>query len=66
MKKKTLAVLFVILVAILSALAGHIWTMHHLTIETDGDGDSAIIEVAGNYWFTGINGLEPGMRYMGE
>jgi len=48
------------------AIGSHVWTMYNLRIETDGDGDSAIIEVAGQYWFYGINGYEPDGEFYAE
>lgn len=56
---KTLKALSVLALIIFVAIASHIWTMRNLVIETDGDGDSAIISVAGKNWFVGINGYEP-------
>lgn len=56
MIRKALALL---LVVVLTATATHILTMRNLTIETDGDGDSAFVTVAGHDWFYGINGHEP-------
>lgn len=54
--KKVLSAITVILMVFTIALASHVWTMHHLSIETDGDGDSAFITCAGLTWFYGING----------
>lgn len=41
-------------------LATYLYTMTHLSIETDGNGDSAFVECAGQVWFYGINGYEIG------
>ena len=54
--KKVLSAITVILMVFSIALASHVWTIHHLIIETDGDGDSAFITCAGLTWFYGING----------
>ena len=54
--KKVLSTVTIILMVFTIALASHVWTMHHLSIETDGDGDSAFITCAGLTWFYGING----------
>ena len=75
MIKKALSVALVAALCVATAVGTHIWTMCNMRIETNGDGDSAIIEVAGQYWFYGINGHEPsgefyaeydGEGYMGE
>lgn len=54
--KKVLSAITVILMVFTIALASHVWTMHHLDIETDGDSDSAFITCAGLTWFYGIDG----------
>lgn len=54
--RKVLSTITVILMVFTIALASHVWTMNHLSIETDGDGDSAFITCAGLTWFYGING----------
>ena len=50
----------IILFAIVIALGSHLFTMTHLSIETDGDGDSAFVYCLGLEWFYGINGHEVG------
>lgn len=60
MTKKFLTVLAVLLFAVVIALGTYLYTMTHLSIETDGDGDSAFVECAGQVWFYGINGYEIG------
>lgn len=60
MTKKFLAVLAMLLFAIVIALSTYLYTMTHLSIETDGNGDSAFVECAGQVWFYGINGHEIG------
>lgn len=54
--KKVLNTITIILMVFTIALASHIWTMNHLSIETDGNGDSAFVSCAGLTWFYGING----------
>ena len=54
--KKVLSTVTIILMVFTIALASHIWTMNHLSIETDGDGDSAFVTCLGQEWFYGING----------
>lgn len=49
----------IVAIVIVTAIASHVWTMNSLCIETDGDGDSALVTVAGHEWFYGINGYEP-------
>lgn len=51
--KKILACL---LIAAAAFAAGHIATIYNLEIETDGDGDSAIVTSFGQEHFYGING----------
>lgn len=51
--KKILACL---LIAAAAFLAGHLTTIYNLEIETDGDGDSAIVTSFGAEHFYGING----------
>lgn len=55
--KKILAFL---LIAASAFLAGHLATIYTLEIETDGDGDSAIVTSFGAEHFYGINGYEIG------
>ena len=55
--KKIIACL---LIATAAFLAGHLATIYTLEIETDGDGDSAIVTVFGQEHFYGINGYEIG------
>lgn len=45
-----------ILIAIVAFSAGHTATMATIDIQTDGDGDSAIIHALGLEYFKGING----------
>ena len=45
-----------ILIASAAFAAGHAATMATLDIQTDGDGDSAVIRALGLEYFTGING----------
>lgn len=52
MKKK---IVFIVAI-ILSFILGHIVTMNTMKIETDGDGDSAYIQIFGTEYFMGING----------
>lgn len=59
MKKKAISILLVIAISAASAIISHIWTMENICIETDGNGDSAIVKIADRYWFYGINGHEP-------
>lgn len=42
-------------------LVGHLATIYTLEIETDGDGDSAIVTSFGQEHFYGINGHDAGM-----
>ena len=51
--KKLLAA---ILIAAAAFAAGHAATMATIDIQTDGDGDSAIIHALGLEYFKGING----------
>lgn len=51
--KKIIACL---LIAAAAFLAGHLTTIYNLEIETDGDGDSAIVTSFGAEHFYGING----------
>ena len=52
MKKPIVA----ILIAAAAFAAGHAATMATLDIQTDGDGDSAIVQALGLEYFRGING----------
>lgn len=45
-----------ILIAAAAFAAGHATTMATLDIQTDGDGDSAIVKTLGLEYFKGING----------
>lgn len=49
-----------LLIAAAAFLAGHLTTISTMEIETDGDGDSAIVTVFGQEHFYGINGYEIG------
>lgn len=51
--KKLLAA---ILIASAAFAAGHFATMATIDIQTDGDGDSAIVRTLGLEYFRGING----------
>lgn len=53
--KKLVAAL---LIAAAAFMAGHAATMATLDIQTDGDGDSAVIRTLGLEYFKGINGFE--------
>lgn len=66
MKKKILRGIALSILLVAVAVGSHIWTMCNLCIETDGNGDSAILEVAGHYWFYGINGYEPDGEFYAE
>ena len=48
--------LLIALLMMITAAGTHIYTMTHLSIETDGDGDSAFITCLGQEWFYRING----------
>ncbi|MBS4879385.1 MAG: hypothetical protein KH138_03575 [Firmicutes bacterium] len=57
--KKTITAIAAVAVLCLGFLAGHVATIHTLSIETDGDGDSAIVTtLGGNQHMYGINGYE--------
>ena len=45
-----------ILIAAAAFAAGHAATMATIDIQTDGDGDSAIVRALGLEYFRGING----------
>lgn len=45
-----------ILIAAAAFMTGHAATMATIDIQTDGDGDSAIIHALGLEYFKGING----------
>ena len=45
-----------IMIAAVAFAAGHAATMETIDIQTDGDGDSAIIHALGLEYFKGING----------
>lgn len=55
MLKKILAVAAIVTV---TAVITHLLTIYNLSIETDGNGDSAIVSCFGQEWFYGINGYE--------
>lgn len=55
--KKIIACICITLAAF---AAGHLTTIYTLEIETDGDGDSAIVTSFGQEHFYGINGYEIG------
>lgn len=56
-KEKTMKkLLAAILIASAAFAAGHAATMATIDIQTDGDGDSAIIHALGMEYFKGING----------
>lgn len=48
--------LLIALLLMITAAGTHIYTMTHLSIETDGDGDSAFVTCLGQEWLYGING----------
>lgn len=52
MKEKIIVIYMLVLCFIL----GHVATMYTMSIETDGNGDSAYISVFGLEYFKGING----------
>lgn len=55
--KKTIAAIAAAGILALGFLAGHMATIYTLSIETDGDGDSAIVTtLGGNQHMYGING----------
>lgn len=54
--RKIVKIVIVIGLIAVSAIGSHIWTITHLEIETDGNGDSAFVSCAGQEWFYGING----------
>lgn len=57
MKKVITATMAAACILALGFLAGHLATIHTLSIETDGDGDSAIVTtLGGNQHMYGING----------
>ena len=65
MRKTIIQILALLAIITLTAISTHGITMKTLCIETDGDGDSAIVKTASGYWFYGINGYEPcGGDYM--
>ena len=56
-KEKTMKkLLAAILIAAAAFAAGHAATMATIDIQTDGDGDSAIVQALGLEYFKGING----------
>ena len=56
-KEKTMKKLIAaILIATAAFAAGHAATMATIDIQTDGDGDSAIVRTLGLEYFRGING----------
>ncbi len=48
----------ILLVIAITAAITYILTIKSITIETDGDGDSAFFKALGIEWFVGINGYE--------
>lgn len=54
--KKLVIALLALLVVIGTAIGTYAYTMTHLEIQTDGDGDSAFVTCLGQEWFYGING----------
>lgn len=48
--------IIVICMLVLCFILGHIVTIYTMSIETDGNGDSAYISVFGLEYFKGING----------
>ncbi len=42
----------IIITAIITFMCTYMYTMSHLTIKTDGDGDSAFVSCLGATWFT--------------
>lgn len=60
MKKKIIAVILVLTMCIIAFILGHKLTIYTMSIETDGDGDSAFLETLGITYFVGINGYEVG------
>ena len=56
MKKSLMMVLTVVLLVAATMVCTYLYTMTHLEITTDGDGDCAFITSAGHEWFYGING----------
>ena len=59
-KKKIMAVILVLTMCIIAFVLGHKLTIYTMSIETDGDGDSAFLETLGITYFVGINGYEVG------
>lgn len=60
MNKKIWKIILYVAMAFVIAFASHVYTMTHLIIETDGDGDSAFVACLGHEWFMGINGYTVG------
>ena len=60
MKKKLIYALVLVAAILATAYGTYRCTMLHLEIETDGDGDSAIVTVYGQSDLYGINGHEIG------
>lgn len=56
MKKSIIKGVCVAVALVLTAIGTYWYTMTHLEIITDGDGDCAFITCAGQEWFYGING----------
>ena len=54
--KKCVKYILIILLMVAVSIATFFVTMNSLTIETDGDGDSAFVSAFGQEWFYGING----------
>ena len=58
MKKVIITAIAAVCILALGFLAGHVATIQTLSIETDGDGDSAIVTtLGGNQHMYGINGF---------
>jgi hypothetical protein len=60
MKKKIICALVLVAAILVTAYGTYRYTMLHLSIETDGDGDSAIVTVYGQSDLYGTNGYKVG------
>ena len=49
-------IIICLLISLAAFAAGHLATIYNLSIETDGDGDSAIVTSFGREHLLGING----------
>ena len=58
MKKKIMTIILTLVLCIVTFILGHCLTISTMSIETDGDGDSAFLETLGITYFVGINGYE--------